>query len=102
MGRFCYLTSAALEKFKCVLKPGSETTSYSTFNNDIIYVACGLVAASGCCPVVPPPSFYIYITTTVDDWSDLDKHTQKPKQTQVLLSPMKRTNVSLCVFMLNS
>jgi len=29
----------------------------------------------------------------------MDKHTQKPKQTQVSVSPMKRTNVSLCVFM---
>ena len=29
----------------------------------------------------------------------MDKHTQKPKQTQVSVSPMKRTNMSLCVFM---
>ena len=31
--------------------------------------------------------------------SGMDKHTQKPKQTQVSVSPMKRTNMSLCVFM---
>jgi hypothetical protein len=29
----------------------------------------------------------------------MDKHTQELKQTQVSVSPMKRTNMSLCVFM---
>jgi hypothetical protein len=29
----------------------------------------------------------------------MDKHTQKPKQAQVSVLPMKRTNMSLCVFM---
>jgi hypothetical protein len=34
-----------------------------------------------------------------DDGLGMDKHTQKLKQTQVSVSPMKRTNMSLCVFM---
>ena len=65
------------------LKIGNEDSVLAWFNQNV-----------GARSLSTPLSSTLYLSV-----AGMDKHTQKPKQTQVSVSPMKRTNMSLCVFM---